>query len=146
MMRRGFPPWHLLHLHLPLLPSPVPLVQGLATTPKLQRAKSPPQSIATSFAATPFASYTGSGHIFGLPALKRQRGGSPNGNASYSPERAATPTTAAFGETEHDSGDGDEGDEEDHPQSFSAKLRAAKDDEYEDEEKPRLTEQDGGFL
>jgi Ran-binding protein 3 len=54
--------------------------------------------------------------------------------------------TSIFGEVEHGSGDDGEADEEDRPQSFSEKLRAAKDDEYEnkeDEEKLRLTEQDG---
>lgn len=117
------------------------------TPSKLGRAKSPPRSIAPStFATSPFASYTGSSHVFGFSAQKRQRGGSLNGSTSHSPERIATPMTSIFGEVEHGSGDDGEADEEDRPQSFSEKLRAAKDDEYEnkeDEEKLRLTEQDG---
>ena len=115
-----------------------PFSQG--TPAVLGRAKSPPRSLTTSaFAGSPFASYVGSSHVFGLPAQKRQQGESPNGRGSHFPQGIATPTTAVFGQAEHDSGD-EEGDES---QTFSEKLRAAKDDEYEDEEKPRLTERDG---
>lgn len=112
-----------------------PFSQGSAT-PMLGRAKSPPASLTTSaFAASPFASYVGSSHVFGLPAQNRRRGESPNGHGS--------PTKAVFGQAEHDSGDEAHEDEDDESQSFSEKLRRAKDDEYEDEEKPTLTEQDG---
>ena len=117
---------------------------------KLGKAKSPPRRPIPAVATSAFASYAGSNHGFiGLSAHKRQRADSPNGSGPNSPVRMATPVINVLGRTgrrSHSSGDEAEGDDDEQPQSFSEKLRAAKDDEdldNEDDEKLKLTEQDG---
>jgi len=111
---------------------------------KLGKAKSPPS------ATSAFASYAGSNHGFiGLSAHKRQRADSPNGSGPNFPVRMATPVTNVLGRIggrSHSSGDEAEGDDDEQPQSFSEKLRAPRGDEdldNEDDEKLKLTEQDG---
>jgi len=123
----------------------------------LGRAKSPLRSFGNASSTTnAFTSYAGSAHGFLLPQPKRHRAESPNGAGLNVLGQTAVPVATVFGghqKSKFASGDeAEEGDDE--PQSFSERLRAAKDDEdgtLEDDEKLKLTEQEGisfqsGFL
>ena len=96
---------------------------------------------------TSFASYAGARQSFALPAQKRVRAGSPESSRS-SLER--TPSVGVFGESNNGSESGaDDEQEDDQKMSFGARLRAGKDEDEDiktDDEKMKLTEQDGKIL
>ncbi|KAF4610718.1 hypothetical protein D9613_007127 [Agrocybe pediades] len=112
----------------------------LGSTSKLGRAQSP-QSTSV-FSSNPFASYAGTSQGFALPAQKRARAGSPDGSARSSVERAKS--TSVFAGSGKGSDSGDEEEKEDDSTSFGEKLRAGRDDDddWENENKVQLTEQD----
>ena len=118
----------------------------LGSTSKLGRAKSPPRRGNSALSSTSFASYAGVRRGFALPAQKRARAGSP-GSSRSSLER--TPSVGLFGESNNGSESGADDEQEDDQMSFGARLRAGKDEDEEiktDEEKMKLTEQDGKTL
>ncbi|KAG6902563.1 hypothetical protein C0995_014952 [Termitomyces sp. Mi166 len=111
----------------------------LGSTSKLGRAKSPPRR-GNSINSNAFSSYAGGLQSFVIPPPKRARAGTPSngveGNSGF----------GVFGSTD-DGTRSDEGDEDDKDEgSFSAKLRAGKDDDegvhVEQENIYNLTEQD----
>ena len=115
----------------------------------LGRAKSPPRSFGNSSLTTnAFKSYAGPGHGFVLPPPKRHRAESPHGASLNVLGQTAVQVATVFGAHQRpEFASGDEAEEgDDEPQSFSERLRAAKDDEdesLEEDEKVKLTEQEG---
>ncbi|KAH0583044.1 hypothetical protein H2248_010929 [Termitomyces sp. 'cryptogamus'] len=113
----------------------------LGSTSKLGRAKSPSRR-SNSINSNAFSSYAGSLQSFAIPPLKRARAGTPS-NGLESNSGLGVFGSAGDG-TAFDDGDEDDKDDEG---SFSAKLRAGKDDNHEgvnveQENIYNLTEQD----
>ncbi|KIJ21003.1 hypothetical protein PAXINDRAFT_160411 [Paxillus involutus ATCC 200175] len=123
----------------------------------LGRSKSPPRRtlVKMGMNASPFSSYAGGGvQAFAVPHPKRARADSPNGGSSRgSLERKDESPLSMFrsnvsGEgsgSGEEEGNGDREDSDPPPSTFGEKLRAGKDGEEElsEEEKERLTEQEG---
>lgn len=104
--------------------------------------------------ASAFTTYVGVGtHGFSAPHPKRARAESPNGGSSGSSlERKERPVFSVLGNGEgsgssEELGDADREESDRAPSTFGERLRASKDgdEELSEEEKEKLTEQEGEF-
>lgn len=119
----------------------------------LGRSKSPSRRT-VGMNASAFTTYVGIGaHAFSAPHPKRARAESPNGGSSRSSlERKEGSVFSIFGNGEgsgssEELGDADREESDRAPSTFGERLRASKDgyDEQSEEEKEKLTEQEGEF-
>ncbi|KAF8555657.1 hypothetical protein OG21DRAFT_1521612 [Imleria badia] len=120
----------------------------------LGRSKSPTRQT-MGLNASAFGSYASVGaHAFSAPHPKRARAGSPDGGSSGSSlERKEESVFGIFGNGEasgsgEEEGDLDRDESDRAPSTFGERLRASKDGEEElsEEEKEKLTEQEGKML
>ena len=115
----------------------------------LARSKSPPRRVHLAGVFSTYAS--GGSQAFIVPRPKRARADSPSGGSSRSSlEGKQSSVIGQLGSNENSaSGEEEEGEREESeptaPSTFSEKLRSAKDfdDDRSDEEKEKLTEQEG---
>jgi len=139
----------------PFLParSKSPLGNNGGKISVLGRSKSPTRKT-VGMNASVFSTYAGvSPHAFSAPRPKRARAESPNGGSSGSSlERMEGPALYLPGSREGSGSGEDEGDVDREgsdraPSTFGERLRASKDgdEEQSEEEKEKLTEQEGEF-